>query len=47
MNTIRKQIGYLYTSSVLGNLSLTGAWVAIFLRYRQEYLRMYLEEKIC
>ena len=29
MNTIRKQIGYLYTSSVLGNLSLTGAWVAI------------------
>lgn len=68
MNTIRKQIGYLYTSSVLGNLSLTGAWVAILaargyslveigfvetvfhvtsiiLRYRQEYLRMYLEEK--
>lgn len=29
MFEIRKQISGLYTSSVLGNLSLTGAWVAI------------------
>ncbi|MDE6387425.1 MAG: MFS transporter [Lachnospiraceae bacterium] len=29
MNNIRKQISRLYLSSVLGNLSLTGAWVAI------------------
>ena len=29
MLKIQKQIGYLYTSSVLENLTLTGAWVAI------------------
>lgn len=29
MFTIKKQLSKLYTSSVLGNLSLTGAWVAI------------------
>ena len=29
MLKIRKQIGYLYTSSILENLTLTGAWVAI------------------
>lgn len=29
INNIRKQISRLYLSSVLGNLSLTGAWVAI------------------
>lgn len=29
MFNIRKQITRLYLSSVLGNLSLTGAWVAI------------------
>ncbi len=28
-NTVKKQISKLYASSVLGNLSLTGAWVAI------------------
>ena len=30
MFKIKKQLSRLYTSSVLGNLSLTGAWVAIF-----------------
>ena len=29
MFNIRKQLSKLYLSSVLGNLSLTGAWVAI------------------
>ena len=29
MFSIRKQLGKLYSSSILGNLSLTGAWVAI------------------
>ena len=29
MFKIKKQLSKLYTSSVLGNLSLTGAWVAI------------------
>ena len=29
MFKIKKQISRLYTASVLGNLSLTGAWVAI------------------
>lgn len=29
MRKIQKQIRKLYASSVLGNLSLTGAWVAI------------------
>ena len=29
MLKIQKQIGYLYTSSVLESLTLTGAWVAI------------------
>lgn len=29
MLKIRKQIGYLYTSAILENLTLTGAWVAI------------------
>lgn len=29
MLKIQKQIGYLYTSSILENLTLTGAWVAI------------------
>ena len=29
MFNIKKQLSRLYTSSVLGNLSLTGAWVAI------------------
>lgn len=29
MFNIKKQLSRLYTSSVLGNLLLTGAWVAI------------------
>lgn len=29
MFNIKKQLSKLYSSSVLGNLSLTGAWVAI------------------
>ena len=29
MSKIKKQIRKLYASSILGNLSLTGAWVAI------------------
>ena len=29
MFKIKKQLSKLYTSSILGNLSLTGAWVAI------------------
>ncbi len=37
---IKKQTSRLYVSSVLGNLSLTGAWVAILAArgYRNDYL---------
>ena len=50
MLKIQKQIGYLYTSSILESLTLTGAWVAILSSRGFSlvgYWRMYLVESEC
>ena len=56
MVKIKKQISGLYLSSVLGNLSLTGAWVAILaargfslpqIGFAETVLRMCSAGKIC
>ena len=46
MLKIQKQIGYLYTSSILESLTLTGAWVAILSSRGFSLVEISMEETV-